>query len=104
MRGLARRLMRRAMNARLGEWRPEEMGRPALVFAPHQDDEALGCGGTILRKRHSGADVYIAFITDGSQSHARLMDPDKLSALRTEEAIDAAEVLGVDKSRVHFLN
>jgi hypothetical protein len=23
----------------------------AIVFAPHQDDETLGCGGTVILKR-----------------------------------------------------
>src|SRR5947208_1953038 len=104
MRRLVCRLTRLAMDARMSECRPDDLARPTVVFAPHQDDEALGCGGTILRKRRAGAAVDIAFVTDGSQSHARLMDPAALSALRAREALAAAEVLGVEKGRVHFLN
>ena len=37
-----------------------------LVVAPHQDDETLGCGGLIARKRYEGLPVHVVFITDGS--------------------------------------
>lgn len=36
-----------------------------LVLAPHQDDEALGCGGTILKYLEAGAKVIIVYLTDG---------------------------------------
>ena len=35
-----------------------------IVFAPHQDDETLGSGGTIIQKKRKGADVKIVFMTD----------------------------------------
>lgn len=34
-----------------------------LVFAPHPDDEVLGCGGTIARYAAEGADVYVCVVT-----------------------------------------
>src|SRR4051812_37624433 len=40
-----------------------------IVFAPHQDDEALGCGAVIARKRNDGGAVHVVFLTDGSASH-----------------------------------
>ena len=36
-----------------------------LVFAPHPDDEVLGCGGVIARHVAEGADVYICYVTSG---------------------------------------
>lgn len=36
-----------------------------LVFAPHPDDEVLGCGGTILRFNAEGNDVYVCVVTSG---------------------------------------
>ena len=41
------------------------MNKTILVFAAHPDDEVLGCGGTIARYAHEGADVHIVFFTDG---------------------------------------
>lgn len=36
-----------------------------LVLAPHQDDEVIGCGGTILRYLKEGTEVRIIYMTDG---------------------------------------
>jgi LmbE family N-acetylglucosaminyl deacetylase len=76
----------------------------AIVFAPHQDDECLGCGGTIILKRDAGISVKIVFMTDGSTSHSRLMPPDELHRLRNAEAMEAARKLGVHPSDVQFLD
>ncbi len=46
-----------------------ELARSALVFSPHPDDECLGCGGTIIRKKQAGSTVKIVHLTDGSRSH-----------------------------------
>lgn len=35
-----------------------------LVFAPHPDDETLGCGGTILKHKHIGNKIYWVIITN----------------------------------------
>lgn len=34
-----------------------------IVFAPHPDDETLGCGGTIFSHKKNGDEVYIIFVT-----------------------------------------
>lgn len=80
-----------------------ELQRPAMVFAPHPDDETLGCGGTILRKRRVGAAVRLAFLTDGSGSHAELVSRAELKAMRSDEALAAAEGLGVSAGEVFLL-
>ena len=36
-----------------------------LVFAPHPDDEVLGCGGTIARYIKEGNVVYVCVVTSG---------------------------------------
>ncbi len=66
-----------------------------LVFAPHPDDEVLGCGGTIARKVRAGCDVRIVIVTDGRASHSRLIDTQELVDLRRQEAMDAAAALGL---------
>jgi LmbE family N-acetylglucosaminyl deacetylase len=81
-----------------------EVGASAIVFSPHQDDETLGCGGTIARKRHAGATVTVVFMTDGSASHRRLMSANALRSLRRGEALAACDVLGVAERDVHFLD
>lgn len=36
-----------------------------LVFAPHPDDEILGCGGTMIKHVNSGNEVYVCIVTKG---------------------------------------
>jgi LmbE family N-acetylglucosaminyl deacetylase len=74
----------------------------AIVFAPHPDDETLGCGGTIIRKRRYGAPVHLAFMTDGSRSHPAL-PPSDLAWIRHSEAVQAARVLGIGEGDLSFL-
>lgn len=81
----------------------EDLAGSAIIFAPHQDDETLGCGGTIIRKRQANAEVKIVFMTDGSQSHHRFVKESELIALRQQEAIEAAKTLKVASEDVIFL-
>ena len=97
---LGRRLLQRVMTGR----EVEDLGRSAIVFAPHPDDETLGCGGTILCKLEQGAKVQVVYLTDGAQSHVPLMPSDEVRAMRHNEALDACRELGVSESHVHFLD
>jgi LmbE family N-acetylglucosaminyl deacetylase len=81
--------------------RPVSQGS-SVVFAPHQDDETLGCGGTIIQKRRAGVPVWIVFLTDGSRSHKNLMSEEDLKALRMLEARSAGQVLGVPAEQIQF--
>ena len=76
-----------------------------LVLAPHQDDESLGCGGTIALLRKHNIKVTVVFVSDGSMSHpnSQKYPEPKLIALREEEAINACKILGVAESDIIFL-
>ena len=80
-------------------------GRPALVVAPHPDDESLGCGGMITQATALGLAVHIAVVTDGAASHpgSGTHSHDRLRQLRRDETLAAAAVLGVPANRVSFL-
>jgi len=80
-----------------------DLQKSAIVFAPHEDDETLGCGGTILKKVQAGANVQLVFMTDGRNSHRHLMSANELIAKRKHEAIAAARMLGIEESNIHFL-
>ncbi len=75
----------------------------AVVFSPHQDDETLGCGGTIALKRAQDTPVEVVFLTDGRQSPSPL-EPQALVEVRKREAQDALAILGVPPAQVHFLD
>lgn len=81
-----------------------DLSKSAIVFAPHPDDETLGCGGTIIQKKASGAVIKLVFMTDGSRSHASWIAPDRLSKIRQQEALAAAHTLGIQASEVTFFN
>ncbi|MBI4879383.1 MAG: PIG-L family deacetylase [Planctomycetes bacterium] len=81
----------------------ESLGRSAVLFAPHPDDETLGAGGTIIRKTDAGAPVTLVFMTDGSRSHRHLMPVGQLRELRLSEARAAGMALGVRDTDMLFL-
>jgi len=101
-----RRSARRLADALLA-WRARSAERAltgrAVVFAPHYDDEVLGCGGTMIRRVRLGLPTRVVFMTDGSRSHRHLMPGDELARLRRQEAIDANTEIGLrDEDLVHL--
>ncbi|WP_051300180.1 PIG-L deacetylase family protein [Methylobacter luteus] len=69
-----------------------ENGR-VLVFAPHQDDETIGCGGTLALLRQKGCEIKVVFVTDGGGAGSL---PEGTVAIRKKEAIAALAELGID--------
>jgi LmbE family N-acetylglucosaminyl deacetylase len=65
-----------------------------VVIAPHPDDEAVGCAGTLIRHHKSGDLVRITVMTDGSQSRAFGFDAASMRRLREAEAFRAAARMG----------
>jgi LmbE family N-acetylglucosaminyl deacetylase len=71
-------------------------GCKVLVVAPHPDDEAIGCVGTILLHIRAGDQVCIAIATDGRRSKA-IPDPDEMADQRQREAQLASSRMGIDR-------
>jgi LmbE family N-acetylglucosaminyl deacetylase len=66
-----------------------------LIFSPHPDDEAIGCGGTLRRHVLSGDVVHAVFLTSGEGGgHGR--NPEQTASLREREACAAATILGLE--------
>lgn len=61
-----------------------------LVFAPHNDDETIGMGGTIAKYASMGHEIFICEIT----SDQNLDVAEKIK----KEALDAHKILGVKES------
>ena len=95
-----RRLARSLLGHAAHQVPDSELRRSAVVFSPHPDDESLGCGGTILRKKRAGATVKLVHVSDGGGS-TTLIPRDKLTAMRKQESLNAGRVLGVDD--IYFL-
>jgi LmbE family N-acetylglucosaminyl deacetylase len=76
----------------------------SLVLAPHPDDETLGCGIAIMRKLAASTSVWVVIVTDGRHSHhSALITASELAGIRRSEAVNACRVLGLDASKVRFL-
>jgi len=57
---------------------------PILILAPHQDDEAIGCGGTLLLHSKLGGIANVAFVQCGASED--ILDPDvRQSIINTRE-------------------
>ena len=83
----------------LGE---SELADSAIVFAPHPDDETLGCGGTIIKKKMAGAKIRVVFTTDGRHA-LDLIPEEEMKVIRAGEAVMAARSLGLEENDVIFL-
>lgn len=90
-------------------------GDRVLVFAPHPDDEMLGCGGLIQESLANGARVDVALMTNGDASELALVFGERelivsppamieLGRRRQEESLEALEKIGLSPRRVHFLS
>lgn len=61
-----------------------------LVIAPHQDDEAIGCGGLLSKLSEMGAEITLVFVTDGRPIGT---DADEVVKIRSQESNKAAKLL-----------
>jgi N-acetylglucosamine malate deacetylase 1 len=71
-------------------------GQQVLVVAPHPDDEAIGCAGTLLLHAQAGDRVCVAIATDGGRSMA-MTEHGSICRQRRLEANDAARLMQVDR-------
>lgn len=69
----------------------------ALILAPHQDDEILGACALMGRLLRSGAEVCIAYLTNGDYRGRQA------AAVRRDESTAALGLFGVDRNCVFYL-
>jgi len=86
-----------------------------MLFAPHPDDESLGCGVLLQRAVEAGASIRVIYATDGENNpwpqraimrkwHLNPGDRRRWGKLRRAEALAALRVLGIDAADVRFLS
>lgn len=80
-----------------------------IVFSPHPDDAALGCGGTMAKRLSEGFEVYVVMLTDGRNAFTKKFgissepSPEEVKQIRRDELIKAMTILGVpDKNLFLF--
>jgi LmbE family N-acetylglucosaminyl deacetylase len=80
-----------------------------VVFAPHPDDETLGCGGTIAKETSEGSEVSVVVMTDGRYALKSLgietdPTPEELKEIRKKELRSALKILGVQEENTVFFD
>lgn len=65
-----------------------------LVVAPHADDEVLGCGGTLLRRKAEGGELAWLLLTEISANHGW---PEDQVSRRRAEIEKVRKLLGFDR-------
>lgn len=89
-------------------------GEKILIFAPHEDDETLGCAGYIQHAVAAGADVHVVLMTNGEYPEVDVFlfeetlkaSPQsfiRLGYMRQKETLAAMKYLGVPAKNVTFL-
>lgn len=73
-------------------------GKKVLVVAPHQDDEAIGCGGAVLAHLNAGGRARTVVVQDGcGAEHALGMTREALMEMREGESMACARRMGCDE-------
>jgi len=70
------------------------MNNRILVIAPHNDDELLGVGGTIIKHINNGDKVYVCIATHGTPP---LFNPEGTKR-NHQETLDCHSHLGIEKT------
>jgi LmbE family N-acetylglucosaminyl deacetylase len=93
---------------------PIVKGERILILAPHPDDEVLGCAGVIQAALKVGAQVRVAFLTNGEHNELAFIVYEKrltlrqnefvhLGQVRRSESEKSAKALGLKESDLTFL-
>lgn len=68
-----------------------------MVFAPHPDDESIGCGGLLTLLAQQGSKIRVVLVTDGGGAGGL---PASAAKTRQQEFIAALGVLGINDWRM----
>jgi len=74
-----------------------------LVISAHQDDEVIGCGGTICRHNGNGDTVGIVYVASGSKN-VPYKEGDKAVELIMSQAYNSCDILDIERDNIYFLD
>lgn len=78
------------------------MTKKILCFAPHPDDELLGCGGSLIKAKNKGDILHICYMTLGENSNPK-HSVASLEKIRKSESQIVCKEMGVKKKNVFYL-
>lgn len=78
-------------------------GKTVWILSPHPDDDAIGCGGTIIKHIQMGHFVHIVYLCSGDKGISGEVT-NKTIKIRHKEAQDAALIMGVSTDKIYFLD
>ncbi len=68
-----------------------------LVFAPHPDDEIIGCGASLIKHIQAGKKVTICYVGDTTAVDCAHIKPDDYRLMRAEEIALVPRKIGAQK-------
>ena len=69
------------------------MGK-VMVFAPHMDDEVIGCGGSLVKHSERGDLIKVFYFTKGTGFLTDEIRGDMNAEVRDNEALEVIKMLG----------
>lgn len=75
--------------------------KKVVVFAPHQDDESIGCGGILTHLAKQGCKIELVFLTDGRPLGTKAED---IVRIRRNEAVRVAQALSATMNEIGINN
>lgn len=95
---------RRWRFGRMAPFKPVSQA-PALVIAPHPDDETFGCGALISLKRSMGVPVRVIVLTGGEAVAIQSRETaETVIQARKQQTLAACQHLGVAPAEVRWLD
>ncbi len=73
-----------------------------LILAPHADDEAFGCAGTMAKVKDAGGEVYVMVFSVGDLDHYNAVHGHVTGDTRAKEFDAVAKYLRVDDYEIIF--
>ncbi len=77
-------------------------GQRMLILAPHADDEAFGCAGTIAKIKDAGGEVYVMVFSVGDLDHYNAEYGHVSGSTRVQEFEKVVEFLRIDDYDIIF--
>jgi len=74
-----------------------------LCFAPHPDDEVLGCGGFLLKAKSLHHRIGIVYMTCG-ENGSPIYSPQELKKIRLKETREVCKYLDIKPNDTSYLN